>query len=90
MNIKIEGHNYPLHYFFTSGKNNCRRCIQLNKKNIKEAIEKLKMELEEIFKEKGSLQDEELQKKSRELDQALNKLYGYLEDLERNKEENNN
>lgn len=62
----------------------------MNKKNIKEAIEKLKMELEEIFKEKGSLQDEELQKKSRELDQALNKLYGYLEDLERNKEENNN
>ncbi len=62
----------------------------MNKKNIKEAIEKLKMELEEIFKEKGSLQDEELQKKSRELDQALNKLYGYLENLERNKEENNN
>ena len=52
----------------------------MEKKRLIEIIEKLRKELDLLLKDPIDLQDKELQEKSRELDEALMKLYNYLEE----------
>lgn len=51
----------------------------LNRANLLLKIEKLREELNEIMKRKNEINNEELVKKSKELDKALNEYYRLIE-----------